>query len=270
MSIAAKDIKKLRELSGAGMQDCQKALKESKEDIKKAIEILRKKGIAKASKRSGREAKEGMIMVGVNAEENEGYMVELNAETDFVVRSDKFQEFANKIFSIIKEHKPNSREKLFNLSFENGTVQNALENLSGIIGEKLDISQLEILTSDGTVGAYSHMRGKIGVLVAIGKTDESDLAHNIAMQIAAANPKYLSSEDVPADEINKEKEIYKEQLIKSGKPENILAKIIKGKLNKYFKEITLLKQEYIKDDKKIVEEVLGEIKIKKYVRYSLV
>ena len=269
MGISMETIKKLREISGAGMLDCQKALKEASNDMDKAIEILRKSGIAKAAKREGREAYEGVIKIAVNDEKTEAYIVELNAETDFVVRSDKFQEFADKILELIKKKRPASRDELLALPADNGTARDSLDNLSGVIGEKLDIKRFAILKTEGTVGAYSHMGGKIGALVAIDKRGEDNLAYELAMQVAAANPKYLAPKDIPEDELNKEKEIYKEQLEKEGKPENIIDKIILGKLNKYYEEVALLKQEYIKDDKKRIEEILGEAKIEKFIRYSL-
>ncbi|MEA3463654.1 MAG: translation elongation factor Ts [Patescibacteria group bacterium] len=261
-------IKQLRNTTGAGIVDCKKALEESGGNIEKAVEILRKKGIAKAAGRSGREANQGIIMISANESGAEGYIVEINSETDFVARNEQFQQFAEKILAVIKNNKPDSIEKLMKLEMDNSTVQKNLDNLSGIIGEKLDIKRYEIL-SGATVAAYSHMGGKIGVLVALDKTGEQELAHNIAMQIAAANPKYIAPDEVPAEEIEKEKEIYREQLLKEKKPENIIDKILSGKINKYFTEVCLIKQEYIKDDKKRIDDILGDIKVEKIVRYSL-
>ncbi len=262
-------LKALREKTGAGIVDCKEALEEANEDIKKAIEILRKNGITKAAKRSGREISEGVIKVRTNKAGNEGYIVEVNAETDFVARNKQFQQFAEKVLDIIENKKPANREKLMQEKMENDTVEGNLNNLSGVIGERLDIKQCAVILSSGTVAAYTHMGGKIGVLVALDKAGEEILAHEIAMQIAAANPKYISAQDVPDEEINKEKEIYSEQLKKEGKPENIIDKILVGKINKYLEEICLVKQEYIKDDKKKVEDILGEMKVEKFIRYSL-
>ncbi len=262
-------IKLLREKCGVGISDCKDALEEAKGDINKAIEILRKKGMAKAAKRSGREISEGIIKVDVNEDRREGYIVEINSETDFVARNEQFQNFAFSILNVIKMQKPRDRNELMNLSMENGnTVQENLISLRGVIGENLDIKQCSVLAATGTVAAYSHMRGKIGVLVAIDKKNE-ELAHDIAMQIAAANPKYILPEDVPADEIAKEEEIYREQLLKEGKEENIIEKILPGKLNKYLGEVCLVKQEYIKDDKKKVEDILEDVKVEGFIRYSL-
>lgn len=262
-------IKQLREKTGAGMVDCKKALDETSGDIEKAVEILRKKGIAKAAKRGDREAAEGIIKIAVNDDNSEAYIIEINAETDFVAKNEKFQAFASQVLEIIKNSKPDSLDALLELKIGDLSVNDALNNLSGVIGEKLAIKKFDILKSEGTVAAYSHLGGKIGVLTALDKKDESALAYDMAMQIAAASPKYLKPEDIPQDEIDKEKEIYKEQLLKEGKPENIIEKIMEGKINKYFEEICLIKQEYIKDDKKKVSDVLGDIKIEKYIRYSL-
>ena len=262
-------IKILREKSGAGMVDCKKALEESSDDIDKAIEILRKKGIAKAAKRGERETREGIIRVDINENNTEGYIVEINSETDFVARNEQFQDFSEKIIKLMKEKKPSNLDELFGLDMDGMTVKEKLDNLSGVIGEKLDIKGMDILNSDGTVAAYSHMGGKIGVLVSLDKSGENDLAYEIAMQIAATDPKCIIPEEVSEEDINKEKEIYREQLAKEGKPENIIEKILEGKISKYFEEVCLIKQEYIKEDKKKVEDILGDVKAEKFIRYNL-
>lgn len=263
------NIKLLREKCGAGMMDCKKALAEASGDITKAIEILRKQGITKAAKRSGRETSEGIIKLAISDAGNEGYIVEVNAETDFVVRNEKFQDFVNKVLTIIMQHKPRSLEDLLAFNMEDGTVKDTLDNLSGTIGEKMEIKRFDILSTNGTMAKYSHMGGRIGVLVALDKPEEDELAYNMAMQVAAANPKYIKPEDIPAEETDKEKEIYRELMIREGKPENILDKIINGKINKYFEDVCLIKQEYIKDDTKKTEDILGDVKVEKFVRYSL-
>jgi elongation factor Ts len=268
INISMELIKTLRDKTGAGISDCKTALTEAVGDMEKAIEILRKKGIAKAAKRGDREVSEGVILVGVNAKNNEGYILEINSETDFVARNDKFKEFSANVFDIIKEKKPTDLGSLFSLPMDNVTVKETLDTLSGVIGEKLGIKGLDILTG-GTVAAYSHMGGRIGALVSLDKEEQGELAREIAMQVAAANPKYIYPEDVPAEELAKEKDIYREQLKKEGKPENMIEKILEGKLNKYFEEVCLVKQEYIKDDKKKVENILGGVKVEKFVRYSL-
>jgi elongation factor Ts len=262
-------IKQLREKTGAGMVDCKKALEETGGDIDKAVELLRKKGIAKAAKRGEREANEGVIKVAVSNDKKEAYILELNAETDFVARNEKFQKLADDIMAKVKAEKPADMESLFGIQMEVGTVKENLDNLSGTIGEKIVLNKFEILKTDGQVLSYSHLGGRIGVLVAFDKEIDDELGTDIAMQIAALSPKYVKPEEVPEDEIAKEKEIYKEQLLKEGKPENIIDKILNGKVNKYYEEVCLIKQEFIKEDKKKVEEVLGEAKVEKFVRYSL-
>jgi len=261
-------IKQLREMTGAGMVDCQKALKEANNDLEKAVDILRKKGIAKAAKRTDRDTKEGVIKVEVNADKTEGYILEVNSETDFVARNEKFQAFVDSVMEVVKLQKPASLEALLGLHLSVGTVQEDLDNLSGTIGEKLSIKRFEIV-SGATVSAYSHLGGKIGVLVALDQPGKEELANELAMQITAANPKYLIPSEVDPAEMDREKDIYKEQLIKEGKPEAMVEKIVEGKMGKYYSEVCLVEQECIKDDKKKVKDTLDGANILKFVRYSL-
>jgi len=261
-------IKQLREMTGAGMVDCKKALDEAGGDLNKAVEILRKKGIAKAAKRTDREANEGIVMVGTNENNSEGYIVEINSETDFVSRNEKFQSFAKEVLDIIKTAKPADLEALLALPFKESTVKESLENLSGVIGEKLAIKRFAII-SGSTVAAYSHLGGRMGVLVALDQADKSDIAMDVAMQVAAANPKYLIPAEVTAEELEKEKEIGRELLLKEGKPAEMIEKILVGKMSKYYSEVCLTEQEYIKDDTKKVKDILGGASILKFVRFSL-
>lgn len=284
------NIKTLRDKTGCGILDCKKALEEANDDIEKAVDILRKKGIAKAAKRADRDACEGIIIAGTNDGQTEGYMVEINSETDFVAKNEKFQEFAEQVYNVVREMKPKNVEELMNAGIDmaklkdqsksadfspSTTVKDQLENLSGVIGEKLDISNVAVLSnSKGTIGNYVHAGGKIGVLVELsGSTGLSELAKDIAMQVAAANPKYVNPEDVPNEELEKEKDIYREQLKGEGKPENIINKIVEGKMNKFYEEVCLVKQVFIKDEKKKVEDVLKEAnedaKVEKFVRFAL-
>lgn len=263
-------LKELREKTGAGIGDCKKALDESGGDIDKAVEILRKKGITKAAKRSDRETSEGIVKFKINGEGNEAYMLKLGSETDFVARNEKFQNLADSVLGVIAENSPANLDELFELKVDDLSVKDTVDTMSGVIGEKIEIVDFKVLKSEGTVAGYSHMEGKICVLVALDKKGENDLARDIAMHIAASNPKYMSPDEVPAEEVEKEKEVYREQLLKEGKPEAMLDKIILGKINKYYEEVCLLKQEFIKDDKKKVEEILGDIKIEAFSRLSLV
>lgn len=261
-------IKQLREMTGAGMVDCQKALKEADNNLEKAVEILRKKGIAKAAKRTDRDTNEGVVKVAVNDNKTEAYILEVNSETDFVSRNEKFQAFAESVMELIKNQKPASLEALLAMHLSAGSVQEDLDSLSGTIGEKLGIKRFEIITGS-TVAAYSHLGGKMGVLVALDAAGKEELAADIAMQVAAANPRYILPAEVDPAEMAKEKEIYKEQLIKEGKPEAMVEKIVEGKAGKYYSEVCLAEQEYIKDDKKKVKDILGGTNILKFVRFSL-
>jgi len=261
-------IKQLREITGAGMVDCQKALKEADNNLEKAVEILRKSGIAKAAKRTDRDTNEGVVKVGVNADKTEAYILEVNSETDFVSRNDKFQAFAEATLELIEKEKPATLEALLGLKLQNGSVQEDLDSLSGTIGEKLSVKRFAVI-SGATVAAYSHLGGKMGVLVALDKADAESLASDIAMQVAAANPKYITPAEVDPTEMAKEKEIYKEQLIKEDKPEAMVEKIVLGKMSKYYADVCLVEQEYIKDDKKKVKDILGGANILKFVRFSL-
>jgi elongation factor Ts len=262
-------IKELREKTGAGMTACKKALDETGGDMEKAVEYLRKQGIAKAAKRGDRETSEGIIKLAVSSDNKEAYIMKLVSETDFVARNEKFLTLADQVLELIKDKKPADLGELHSLAMDGVTVKEVIDNLSGTIGEKMAVKDFAVLKSEGTVAAYSHLGGKIGVLVSLDKSEHEELAVDMAMQIAAANPRYLSPDEVPAGETDKEKEIYKEQLIKEGKPENIIEKIMEGKINKYFEEVCLLNQEYIKDDKKKVKDILGNVKVEKFVRYSL-
>ena len=261
-------IKKLREMTGAGMVDCKKALDEAAGDLEKAVEILRKKGIAKAAKRTDREANEGIVVLTTNAEATEGYMVEINSETDFVSRSEKFQEFAKQVLEIIKTAKPADLEALLALPLGVSTVKESLENLSGVIGEKLDIKRFAVVLG-GSVAAYSHLGGRMGVLVVLDQSGKNEIALDVAMQVAAANPKYLVPAEVSTEELDKEKEIARELLTKEGKPAEMIEKILEGKMSKYYGEVCLTEQEYIKDDKKKVKDILGGATITQFVRFSL-
>jgi len=263
-------LKELRDKTGAGMVDCKKALEEAGGELEKAVEILRKKGIAKAAKRTDRETSEGVVKVATDEAGKHGYILQINSETDFVARNEKFQNFGNDILAIIKAEQPEDMDDLMKLTMADGhSVEENINTLSGVIGEKLALSVFGVISTAGTVAAYSHMGGKIGVLVALNKPGVKSLATDIAMQIAAANPKYISPADVPAEELAKEKEIYAEQLRKEGKPENIIEKIMEGKVNKYYEEVCLVKQEFIKDDSKKIQDILGDAKVEKFIVYSL-
>lgn len=262
-------IKTLREQSGAGIVDCKTALSEANGDLTVAMEILRKKGIAKAGKRSEREASQGVIKAWVSPDQQRGHLMELRAETDFVVRNEQFQSLADNILQVLADNQPANLEQLLALSLGNQTVSEAVDNLSGIIGEKIILTNCATLTSQGTVAAYLHAGGSIGVIVAISQPEAGEVAKDIAMQIAANNPRYLTPDQVPADEIEKEKEIYRDQLNREGKPAEMIEKILNGKVSRYFNEVCLVKQEFIKDEKQTIEQILKGAVIEGYYRFSL-
>lgn len=261
-------IKKLRERTGAGMVDCKQALDEAGGDLAKAVEILRKSGIAKAAKREDRVASQGIIKVALNDEQTEGYMMELNSETDFVAKNSDFQALADKILDIVKTNKPADLEAILAMPADNGTVKENIDHLSGVIGEKLGLKHFAIL-SGATVGTYLHAGGSVGVLVALDQAGKADLAREVAMQVAATNPKCVKPEEVPTEDLDKEKEVYRAQLKQEGKGSEMIEKILGGKVNKYYEEVCLLKQEYIKDDKQKMEQILGGVGVVKFIRFSL-
>ena len=262
-------IKKLREKTGAGIVDCKKALEEAGGDLEKAAELLRKKGIAKAAKREDREATEGVVKVGTDDSNTKGYILTLNSETDFVALNEQFQNLAAQIFDLARKQDIKDIDALLEAKMEDGkSVKEAVDMLSGVIGEKLVLSQYNQVSAE-TVAAYSHMGGRIGVLVGLNQAGKAELATDIAMQIAAANPRYMKRDEVPQEELDKEKEVYREQLLKEGKPAEMIDKILEGKLNKYYEEVCLVDQEYIKDDKKKVKDILDGVEITRFVRQSL-
>lgn len=262
------DIKKLRESTGAGMVECKKALEEANNDLDKAIDILRKKGIAKAAKRADRVANEGVIKTKVSEDGKKVFILELNSETDFVARNDQFQNFAQEVLNLAVKEDISDLDQILSLKMNDLSVKEALDNLSGTIGEKLALNKIAAISGQ-SVAAYSHMGGKIAAIVSLDKENKEELALEVAMQVAATNPKYIKSDEVNPEEIEREKNIYREQLLKEGKPEQIIEKILEGKMSKYYSEVCLLHQEYIKEEKKTIKDILGEANIISFIRYSL-
>lgn len=269
MAITAQMVKELRDKTGAGMMDCKKALVESEGDFEKAIEILRKKGASVAAKRAERTANEGIVLTKMLNDGSKGIMVEVNCETDFVAKSDDFQNFANFVLDTITENEPKDIEELLSLSHDGKSVQEELTNITGKIGEKIEISRFVIEEAEnGLVVDYIHHGSKLGVFVRIdnskneGKEELQDFAKDIAMQVAAMKPSFVTRDDVSADILEKEKEIYKEVARKEGKPEQILDRIAEGKINKFFQENCLVEQASIKDNTKSVGDLLKEFNAK--------
>lgn len=265
MKISAKDVKNLRDKTGAGMMDCKKALTEAEGDIDKAIEILRKRGQKLAGKRADREAKEGVVIAKTSHNRNNGVLIRLSCETDFVAKTESFVELAQSIADIALKGLPETIEELLALPYDKElTVAKKIEEQIGVIGEKLDLNQYaKIVTKagEGQVIPYIHMGYRAGVIAALNLEGPQfiDPGKNVAMQIAAMRPVALDKDEVDAATIEKEIEIGKEQARQEGKPEAILEKIAKGKLNKFFKEKTLLNQSYVKDNKQSVSQYLQGI-----------
>ncbi|MBU2494536.1 MAG: translation elongation factor Ts [Bacteroidetes bacterium] len=265
MAISASQVKELRDKTGAGMMDCKKALSEADGDFEKAVEILRKKGASVAAKRAERTANEGIVLTKIIDDGKTGIIVEVNCETDFVASSEDFLNFANFILSVVEKNKPANVDALLDLELDGKKVSAELTDIIGKIGEKIEVSRFSIEhTDNGLVVDYVHHGAKLAVLIkadnipAEKKDEFGNLLKDIAMQAAAMKPQYLSREDVPAVIVEKEKEIYKEVASKEGKPENILDRIAEGKLNKFYEEVCLTDQAFIKENSKKVGELIND------------
>lgn len=279
MSYTAKDVKDLRERTGCGMMDCKNALAESNGDMEKAVEILREKGLAVAAKKAGRVAAEGMVLSIVD--NNVGVIVEVNSETDFVAKNEKFVGFVEQVAKTIVKENPADVDTLLKCKIVGGdlSVEDELREKILVIGENLTIRRFERL--EGDLGCYVHGGGKIGVLVQFetNVADNADFANTakaVAMQIAAVSPLYLDRTSVPADVVEKEKEVLLTQALNEGKPKEIAEKMVMGRLQKYFKDICLLDQDFIMDSDinvaKFIEqkakEFGGNLKLTKFVRFE--
>lgn len=282
-TITAKMVGDLRAKTGAGMMDCKKALSEAEGDMEQAIDLLRKKGLSAAAKKSGRIAAEGMIAAA--GSDHSGALVEVNSETDFVAKNDLFQAFVNGVAEVVLNQNPADVEALKALDFP-GSDRNVGDELShqiATIGENMNVRRFARLESNsGVTASYIHGAGKIGVLVQLDSDKHADprvseTARLLAMHVAAANPQYLSRKDVPAEVVEREKDIMRAKALESGKPENIVDKIIEGQVNKFFGETCLLEQVYVIDtDQKVgkvveslAKEIGGEVTLSAFVRFQL-
>jgi elongation factor Ts len=267
MEITASLVKELRERTGAGMMDCKAALKDANGDIESAIEIMRKSGAAKAAKKAGRIAAEGII--SIKQKENDIVMIEVNCETDFVAKDDNFLSFSEAIVDVIMEHDVNDIDNLLKLNFENQTIEEATQQLVTKIGEKVTIRRFEKCSIKNQVGIYLHGT-RIGVVVEIEGGDQ-ELAKDIAMHIAASKPLYINEDNVSKEVLDKEREIYVAQAKESGKPEEIIKKMVDGRIKKYIKEITLLGQPFVKDPDQSIERILksAEANVLSFIRYEV-
>lgn len=239
-------IKELRDLSGAGLMDCKKALEASNNDIDEAIDYLRKKGISKAAKKADRVAAEGLSTVVIDG--NNASIVEVNCETDFVAKNEKFVNLVNKIADLIVKNDVKTMEEAMSLSTEEGTLNDTIVNFTATIGEKISFRRFARLskTDSQNFGSYIHMGGRIAVLTLLEGADE-ETAKDVSMHAAAMRPSYVKREDVPAEEVERETSVLKEQAMNEGKPAEIAEKMVNGRINKFYKEICLEEQDFVKD-----------------------
>lgn len=271
--IKAADVAKLRKMTGAGMMDCKNALKEADGDFAKASDIIREKGQAVANKRADRDAAEGVVLAMTSADGKQGYMIVLNCETDFVAKNDNFIKFASSILNLAAEKQPTNLDELKALSLEGNSVSDAVIEQIGVIGEKLELPFYSKIDAEN-VTAYIHPGNMLASLVGLNKkVSEAQVGRDVAMQVAAMSPVAIDKDNVAQDVIDKELEIGREQARKEGKPEEILEKIANGKLNKFFRENTLLNQAFVKENKKSVKQYLQEVDkdltVTGFVRFGL-
>ena len=269
--ISAQLVKQLRDLTGVGMMDAKKALVQTEGDIDAAVDYLRENGLAKAAKKADRIAAEGITNVLVDG--NVAVVLEVNAETDFVAKNDKFQALVAKLSQVILANKPANLEAALEIVTEEGKVSDVIAEATTVIGEKISLRRFEIVEkSDADAfGAYLHMGGRIGVLTVLEGSTDADAAKDIAMHVAAINPKYVDRSEVSADELEHEKKVLTEQALNEGKPANIVEKMIAGRLNKFLAEISLNDQPFVKDPDQTVSKFVASKggKVKLFHRYEV-
>ena len=276
MAITASMVKELREITGAGMMDCKKALTATNGDKEKAIDWLREKGISKAEKKADRIAAEGAVASYISEDGKVGVLVEINCETDFAAGNEQFRSLVEKIAKHIAVSNPADLDALNNSELDGKTVSAIITEATATICEKIALRRFVRYQTEGRLASYIHMGGKIGVLVELTAGDET-IGKDISMQIAAAKPAYLKREEVPEDVLEHEKEVLRQQALNEGKPEKIVEKMIIGRLQKFYKENCLVDQEFIKDSDKTISQVMNEygkqigekIDICRYTRYEL-
>ena len=281
--ITAQSVKELREKTGAGMMDCKKALTEAQGDMEKAIEILREKGLAAAAKKAGRVAAEGIVKTYISEDKKSAGIVELNCETDFVAANEEFVTFADRLAQMASTTSATTVEEFVAEKYDaENTVSEALTALIAKLGENMTVRRFnKFAVANGVVESYIHGGGRIGVVVELGCDADNtavltEVAKDVCMQVAAANPTFLSREDVDQESLEKEKEIYRVQALNEGKPENIVEKMVMGRIQKYYKEVCLLDQAWVKDGDKSIskylqeksKEVVSPITINKFVRFE--
>ena len=281
MAITAQMVKELRETTGAGMMDCKKALQEAEGNMERAIDLLREKGLSKAAKKSDRIAAEGLVAIEINNDNTVGTIVEINSETDFVAKNEDFKTFVKDVAEIALATEKEDVAGLLTEAHREGVLSEVLNNRIATIGEKLDIRRFAKISTDGQVAGYIHGGGKIGVLVEL-ETEARDaevlaMGRDIAMQVAAMNPKYVSKDDVDPEYIAHETEILTQQALNEGKPANIVEKMIKGRLEKQLKEVCLVEQAFVKNPELTIKQLVADvakkvgsdIKVARVVRFEV-
>lgn len=260
VQISASDVNKLRQQTGAGMMDCKKALVEAKGNFEDAVDYLRKKGAKVAANRQDRESNEGLVLAKTSVDGKRGVIVEVNCETDFVAKNDEFVAFAESILNLAADEQPSSVEALKSLTINNVSVADLIIEQTGKTGEKVEVSTYEFVEAEKVV-AYVHSNFRLAVLVGLSADAEGveDAGRDVAMQIAAMNPTAIDKDGVDASLVERELEIAKEQIRAEGKPEAMIEKIAQGKLNKFYKENTLLNQEFVKDSSKNISQFLDSV-----------
>ena len=287
MNISAGLVKKLREKTGAGMMDCKKALQESDGDVEKAVDHLRKQGIAKAAAKSQRTAREGLIAANISPDKRSGVILELNCETDFVARTDDFKALTQRLIKRAEALFSDGGQARLEQMRKDESVSEEINNIIAKLGENINLSRLSALKlapgTEGKVGVYVHPGDRLGVLVVMAGdhgTEEEDfslLLKDMSMQIAAANPSVIEREELPPEALEREREIYSQQAKSEGKPEKIIDRIVSGRMEKYYQDTCLLEQSFIKDQDKTVGELInetarklgGEIKVQGFLRFRL-
>jgi elongation factor Ts len=269
VAITASLVKELRERTGSGMMECKKALVETNGDIEAAAELMRKSGAAKADKKAGRVAADGAIKLMVSDDGKSAVILEINSETDFVAKDDNFQGFADQVLAAIAEHQPASVEQLAGLQLESGqSVEEARQALIAKVGENIQVRRFQRVESNASIASYAH-GARIGVLV--DSSADADLARDIAMHIAAVNPQFVDQNAIPAEFVEKEKGILIAQAESSGKPAEIIEKMIQGRLDKFLAEVTLMGQPFVKDPDQKVSKLLASAgaEVNGFIRYEV-
>ncbi len=275
--VNAKDVMALRQKTGLGMMDCKKALTETDGNLEEAVDYLRKKGLAGAAKRAGRETSEGAIVIAT--EGPAGTIIELGCETDFVAKTDDFQSLAQRIAdAIVKDGSAQDPQAALALSLGEGTIDDAIKHAAATMGENIELKRLSRVSAGGVVGSYIHAGGKLGVVVALDGVqggEGTSVARDLAMHVAAIDPTPIAidRDGVPADIVESEKTILRNQALQSGKPENIVEKIVDGRINKFYAENCLLEQPFVKDPDtsvtKMLAAVSGDLKVSSFIRFKL-